>query len=62
LGAIDRASPNLRSVPEKAVTDAVKTLIEADIKSCYDAWKIPWAKCVASKGRYFEGGNVDLDE
>jgi hypothetical protein len=26
------------------------------------AWKIRWAKCVASEGCYFEGDNVDLDE
>jgi hypothetical protein len=38
------------------------TLIEVDIQSCYEAWKIFWAKCVASEGCYFEGNIVDLDE
>jgi hypothetical protein len=32
-------------VVQKAVTDAIKTLIEADFQSCYEAWKIRWAKC-----------------
>jgi hypothetical protein len=40
---------------QKAVTDAIKTLKEADFQS-------RWAKCVASERRYFERNNVDLDE
>jgi hypothetical protein len=32
---------------QKAVTDAIKTLAEADFQSCYEAWKICWTKCVA---------------
>jgi hypothetical protein len=47
---------------QKAVTDAIKILTEADFQSCYEAWKIRWSKRVASEGYYFEGDNVDLDE
>jgi hypothetical protein len=47
---------------QKAVTDAIKTVIEADFQSCYEAWKILWAKGVASEGCYFGGDIVDLDE
>jgi hypothetical protein len=45
--------PALDSV-QKAVTDAIKTPTEADSQSCYEAWTIRWAKCVASEGYYFE--------
>jgi hypothetical protein len=27
---------------QKTVTEAIKTLIEADFQSCYEAWKIRW--------------------
>jgi hypothetical protein len=47
---------------QKAVTDAIKALAEADFQSCYEAWKIRWAKYVTSEGCYFEGDNVDLAE
>jgi hypothetical protein len=49
-------------IVQKAVTDAIKTLTETDFQTCYEAWKICWAKCVASEGCCFEGDNVDLDE
>jgi hypothetical protein len=39
---------------QKAVTDAIDTLTEADFQSRYEAWKIRWAKCVATEGCYFE--------
>jgi hypothetical protein len=41
---------------QKAVTNAIKPLTEGDFQSCYEACKIWWAKCVASEGCYFEGG------
>jgi hypothetical protein len=47
---------------QTAVTDAIKTITEADFQSCYEAWKIRWAKRVASEGCCFEGDSVDLDE
>jgi transposase len=47
---------------QKAVTDAIKTLPEADFQSCYEAWKMYWAKCVALEGCYFKGDSVDLDK
>jgi hypothetical protein len=47
---------------QKAVTDAIKTLTEANVQSCYKACKIRWAKCAALEGCYFQGNNVDLDE
>jgi hypothetical protein len=40
----------------------MKTLTEADFQSCYEAWKIRWAQCVASDGYYLEGDNLDLAE
>jgi hypothetical protein len=36
----------LDGVP-KAGTDTIKTLTEADFQSCYEAWKILWAKYTA---------------
>jgi hypothetical protein len=42
---------------QKAVTDTIKILTEADFQSRYEAWKILWAKCVASEGCHFEGDN-----
>jgi hypothetical protein len=47
---------------QKAVTDAIKTLREADFQSCYEAQKIRWGKCVASEGCYFKGDDADFDE
>jgi hypothetical protein len=47
---------------QKAVTDAIKTLREVGFQSWYEAWKIRWAKYVASEECYCEGDNVDLDE
>jgi transposase len=47
---------------QKAVTNAITTLKEADFQFCHEAWKIFWAKCVASEECYFEGDSVDLDE
>jgi histone-lysine N-methyltransferase SETMAR len=47
---------------QKSVPDSIKTLTEADLQSCYEAWKIRCAKCVASEGCYFEEDNVDLNE
>jgi hypothetical protein len=47
---------------QKAATDAIKTLTEADFQSCYEEWKIRWAKCVASKRCYIQGDNTYLDE
>jgi hypothetical protein len=46
----------------KDVTDASKTLTEADFQFWYEVWKIHWAKSVASEGFYFEGDNIDLDK
>jgi hypothetical protein len=40
---------------QKAVTDAVKTLKEADFQSCQEAWKILWAKCVATEDAILKG-------
>jgi hypothetical protein len=40
---------------QKAVTDVIKILREADFQSHYEAWKIRWIECVASEGCYFEG-------
>jgi hypothetical protein len=47
---------------QKAVTDAINTLTEADCQSRYEEWKIRWTKFAASEGYYFEWDNVHLDE
>jgi hypothetical protein len=47
---------------QKAVTNTIKTLTEADFQSWYKAWKIHSTKCVASEGCYFEADIVDLDK
>jgi hypothetical protein len=46
---------------QKAITDAIKTLIKGDFQSCYKARKIHRAKYVASEECYFEVNNADLD-
>jgi hypothetical protein len=62
LNRVKGYNPQTLYSVQKVVTDANKTLSEVDFQSCYDAWKIRYAKCVASVGYYFEGDNVDLDE
>jgi hypothetical protein len=47
---------------QKAVTESVNTLREANFEFCYEALEIFWAKCVASEGCCFEGDNADLKE
>jgi hypothetical protein len=47
---------------QRAVTEAFNTLTETGFQSWYEAWKILWAKRVASEGCYFEGDIIDLDE
>jgi hypothetical protein len=47
---------------QKAVTDAIKSIREADFQSRCEVWKTRWVKCYASEGCYFEGDNVDIDE
>jgi hypothetical protein len=42
--------------------NTIFVLTEAALQSCHERWKIPEAMCVASKGYYFEGNKVDLDE
>jgi hypothetical protein len=39
---------------QKAVTNAINILTEADFQSCYELWKIRWAMCYASERCYFE--------
>jgi hypothetical protein len=45
-------------IVQKAVTNAIKVLTEADIQSWYEAWKIR----VALEGYYSEVNNVDSDK
>jgi hypothetical protein len=54
-------SQTLDSV-QKAVTDSIKTQTEANFQSCYKAWKIRCAKCVASEGCHVEGTVLHSDE
>jgi hypothetical protein len=47
---------------QMGVTDVIKTLTDVDFQSCYETWKILWAKCVLPEGCYFEWDDVDLGE
>jgi hypothetical protein len=47
---------------QKTVTDGIETLTEADFQLCFEAWKIHWAKRVATRLCYLEKDNADLDE
>ena len=35
---------------------------EKDYLACFEDWKIRWYKCISSRGDYFEGDKIDLQE
>ena len=35
---------------------------EKDYLECLEDWKIRWYKCILSRGVYFEGDKIDLQE
>jgi hypothetical protein len=45
---------------QKNVTDELQTLTENDFVYCFNQWKNRWKHCVASKGSYFEGDNLQF--
>jgi len=44
----------------KVVTDQLRALLHEDFQHCYREWEQRLRRCVASRGNYFEGDNVDL--
>ncbi|GFU60244.1 putative transposase [Trichonephila clavipes] len=45
---------------QTAVTDQLKAFPISEFHQCYEEWKKRLQRCVASKGSYFEGDNVEL--
>ncbi|GFV45625.1 down syndrome cell adhesion molecule-like protein Dscam2 [Trichonephila clavipes] len=45
---------------QTAVTDHLKAIPISECYQCYEEWKKPLQRCVASEGSYFEGDNVEL--
>ena len=35
---------------------------ERDYLACFEDWKIRWHKCISSRGDYFEGDEIYLQE
>ena len=40
----------------------LKSIPENAFNKCCDDWNICWHKCIISKGVYFEGDKINLDE
>lgn len=40
----------------------LKSISENAFKKCFDDWIIRWHKCIISKGAYFEGDTINLNE
>lgn len=40
----------------------LNSIPEATFKKRFDEWIIRWRKCIVSKGAYFEGDKINLDE
>jgi hypothetical protein len=45
---------------QKSVTDELKGIPAEAFQHCYEQWKQRLRRCVAAKGNYFEGENLDL--
>ena len=41
---------------------ALMAIPEEDYLACFEHWKIRWYKCISSRGDYFEGDKIDLQE
>lgn len=41
---------------------ALMAIPEKDYLACFEDWKIRWYKCISSRGDYFEGDKIDLQE
>ena len=42
------------------VTDMLKTIPVEDFQCCYQKWDQYLHRCVAARGNYFEGDNIDV--
>lgn len=47
---------------QAAAKKELKAIPEIDFFNCFEDWKIRWHKCIVSKGDYFEGDEIDLEE
>jgi len=45
---------------QKGVTDELKGILAEAFQHYYEQWKQRLRRCVAAKGNYFEGDNLDL--
>jgi hypothetical protein len=45
---------------QKSVTDELKAIPVEAFQQLYEQWKQRLRRCVAAKGNYFEGDNLDL--
>ena len=41
---------------------ALMAIPEKDYLVCFEDWKIRWYKCISSRGDYFEGDKMNLQE
>ena len=41
---------------------ALMAIPEKDYLACFEDWEIRWYKCISSRGDYFEGDKIDLQE
>ena len=41
---------------------ALMAIPEKNYLACFEDWKIRWYKCVSSRGDFFEGNKIDLQE
>jgi len=41
---------------------ALKAIPKIDFNNCFEDWKKHWQKCIVSRGEYFEGDEIDLEE
>ena len=47
---------------ETASPKELKTITESAYQKCFKDWKKRWHKCIISKGDYFEGKNIGINE
>ena len=45
-----------------ASLEELKTIPKSAYQKCFEHWKKRWPKCLISKGNYYEGDNIDIDE
>jgi hypothetical protein len=47
---------------QRAVTQAIKDILQAAVLKCYKQWQHRWKRCVQVQGMYFEGENIVVDK